>query len=301
MEIRQLQYFLAVAKRGSYTLAAKDLFVSRQALSKALRNMEKEAGCPLLKTGDGHIVLTDEGRDFYEDAEQVIAAYDKLMEHMHAHTKACETRQTLSVAMGHGASFVLPERFIETFRKAHRNVTLSVEAATTDNALDLVRNGDADIAIIGSTPPYLDGFDYRMLQKTGLIVYIPKSNKLAQKETLRIEDLHGQPFITFGRHNHLHRYFMQVCREHNVEPHILLTTSDTDMLIRTANEHNALYFCFPETLVAPRNPNRVLRQVNVEHESEFGTFAITKKGVPPTTTTKRFWEWTARCAAKMQA
>ena len=68
MDIRQLDYFIVVAQLGSFTKAADELFLSRQALSKAVRNLEHELGQPLLANRDNHLELTDAGRTLLDDA-----------------------------------------------------------------------------------------------------------------------------------------------------------------------------------------------------------------------------------------
>ena len=78
MDIRQLDYFIAVAQRGNFTKAADELFLSRQALSKAVRNLEHELGHPLLVNRDNHLELTDEGRALRADALPVVDAFKQL-------------------------------------------------------------------------------------------------------------------------------------------------------------------------------------------------------------------------------
>ena len=72
MDIRQLDYFIVVAQLGSFTKAADELFLSRQALSKAVRNLEHELGQPLLANRDNHLELTDAGRTLLDDAAPVV-------------------------------------------------------------------------------------------------------------------------------------------------------------------------------------------------------------------------------------
>ena len=75
MDIRQLDYFIVVAQLGSFTKAADELFLSRQALSKAVRNLEHELGQPLLANRDNHLELTDAGRTLLDDAAPVVEAF----------------------------------------------------------------------------------------------------------------------------------------------------------------------------------------------------------------------------------
>lgn len=62
MDIRQIEYFAVVAKQENYTKAAEDLYISRQALSKAIKNLEQEVGRALFSAKDNHVQLTDDGK-----------------------------------------------------------------------------------------------------------------------------------------------------------------------------------------------------------------------------------------------
>lgn len=63
MDIRQIECFVAVARKGNYTKAAEELFVSRQALSKTVKHLEKEVGEPLFISvpGQSQLKLTQKG------------------------------------------------------------------------------------------------------------------------------------------------------------------------------------------------------------------------------------------------
>ena len=100
MDIRQLDYFIVVAQLGSFTKAADELFLSRQALSKAVRNLEHELGQPLLANRDNHLELTDAGRTLLDDAAPVVEAFKQLERRHVAASAPCAAPDAFG---GHGA------------------------------------------------------------------------------------------------------------------------------------------------------------------------------------------------------
>ena len=72
MNSKQLEYFLAVAQSGSFTAAARRLYISQPALSKQLRLLEEELGAPLLVRRPHGVILTSEGRKLAEQAMEVL-------------------------------------------------------------------------------------------------------------------------------------------------------------------------------------------------------------------------------------
>lgn len=73
MELRVLQYFLAVARAESITAAARDLHLTQPTLSRQLGELEKELGKPLFSRGSRKITLTEEGRLLRRRAEEILS------------------------------------------------------------------------------------------------------------------------------------------------------------------------------------------------------------------------------------
>lgn len=71
MELRVINYFLAVVREGTITRAAQTLHLSQPTLSKQLQELEAELGTRLFERGSREIRLTDEGRYFYERAKEI--------------------------------------------------------------------------------------------------------------------------------------------------------------------------------------------------------------------------------------
>ena len=83
MDRRHLEYFLALADRGSISAAARGLGVSQPTISEALARMEKECGLTLVRRGSRGVTLTDAGRDLTGPAAQVLRAYRDLDHALH--------------------------------------------------------------------------------------------------------------------------------------------------------------------------------------------------------------------------
>lgn len=291
MDIRQLEYFIAVAERGNFTKAAEDLFISRQALSKAVRNLEHELEAPLFVSRDNRLELTEEGRHLCDDARPIVQQFNKL-ERRYACTPGTELAgRKLSVAMVHGAALTLPDRTIDAFRTKHPDILLSVDEASSDEVMGMVRKGEADIGLVGSAPCYLEEFDSVLVVKTGVHAFVPEGNPLENRSRLSIGDLDGQPFVTFGKRDHLHRYFIEACDAAGVRPDILLTTSNRDLCVRTAIEQHAFFFGFPTSICDPDPSATAPIPVDLGREDSFGTYAIRRKGTALSPAARAFWDF----------
>lgn len=293
MDIRLLEYFVSVAGRRSYKKAAEDLYITRQALSKAIKNLELETGTPLLVNKGNRIRLTEAGNALYVDALPVLKSYHDF-EKKHLEKGADSRRpQTLSIAMTHGTSITLPETLIDTFRQEYPHVFLTVEEVTAEETTRMVEQLEAEIGLIGSLPQLLSRFDYHCSVRTDLFVFVPRSSKLAEQERLYYKDLGGQPFVTFGKKNHLHNYFAEECKRRGVEPDFILMTSDVSLLVRTAVQQEAFFFGFSREIEDIESESHVLLPLEGGDQIEFGTYAIKRKGAVLTASARRFWEYLA--------
>ena len=154
--------------------------------------------------------------------------------------------------MAHGTALSMPDRAIDAFREEHPDIVLSVEEVTTETAIDMVRTGESDISLVGSAPQYLEEFDPMLVVETGVYAFVPEDNPLSARKELELSDLDGQPFVTFGKRNHLHRYFVEACEAAGAHPDILMTTSDAELLVRSATQQHGCISGFHPTCSTTR-------------------------------------------------
>lgn len=293
MDIRQLEYFIAVARLRSYTKAADELFITRQALSKAVHNLEQELGETLIAQRDGTLEPTETGRTLMADAQPVVDVYRALERRYLGKAARGERMPLLSVSLVPGAALTLPRTIIDRFADEHPNLLLSVESSPTDMALAMAKTGESDIGIVGSAPQYLTDFDALQLVETGTYVHVPVANPLSRRERLGAHDLDGQPFVTFGKRDHLHRFFMDTCADLGIEPNVLMTTSNVDLLTSCALQNEALMFGLPPNENVDPIPDYPLVPVDLRPDVSFGTYAVKRKGEPLSPAAQAFWNYLA--------
>lgn len=84
MDTRQLQYFVAIVRTGSFSAAARACFVTQPAISSALRKLEDELGVPLLERHPRRVEPTEFGRSLYKSALTVDADLRQARENIEA-------------------------------------------------------------------------------------------------------------------------------------------------------------------------------------------------------------------------
>lgn len=302
MDIRVLRYVVAVGECGTFSRAATRLFVSRQAVSKALRFAERETGVRLFERQGETLGPTERGRAFLAEATEVLAAFDRMGERWFPGALGGVTlrNRSLAVALVSGGSAGLPAGFFEGFRAAHPDVVLSVEEMSSDSVVRHVEDGTYDVGILGTHPLLIGEFESACINTSGIWVLADEKGTFADRMSLALGDLNGAPFVTAGPHNHLHRFVFERCAEAGVRPDVRAMATDGEMIGRLARETGSLCFGFSPDLVAPLPGTRAI-SVDVPGGEAFGTYVIRRKaasgvsGAMRTDAAEALWDY-ARAA-----
>src|SRR4051794_27692200 len=152
----RLRAFAAVARRGSFSNAAADLFVSQPAVSKHVASLEAELGTLLVVRRRSGATLTPDGQmlaDYVLRAEALLATASRAL----ASGPEAQGGTLSLAASGIPGTYLLPGP-LAAFRAAHPGVEIDVRLTTSGGALELVRSHEVELAIVGgmTVPPELD-------------------------------------------------------------------------------------------------------------------------------------------------
>ncbi|MEG1518059.1 MAG: LysR family transcriptional regulator [Raoultibacter sp.] len=169
MRVESLKYFLEIAQAGSFSLAARHLYVSQQGLSKSIQALERELGTTLFKRAGKRVCLTDAGRDLVSLAEDCIESQKRLAEGMRKHASGGGSAKTVRLAaMPFVASgmfsfmkdqleayelrnVILVEKnfpdIVENIVQAHENSEALAMVVVPDSALDALRDNPAIVFV----------------------------------------------------------------------------------------------------------------------------------------------------------
>ncbi len=146
MTLEQLRIFIAVAEKQHVTQAASQLNLTQSATSAAIAALETRYGIKLFDRVGRGIVLTQTGRDFLNEAREVVARAKVAAQVLD--DLAGLKRGSLTLAASQTvANYWLPPR-IEAFRKAHPGVDLHLAIANTEQVAQAVNRGNADLGFV---------------------------------------------------------------------------------------------------------------------------------------------------------
>lgn len=192
MDIKQFRYFIEAARYGNLQDAADALFVSRQAVSKAIAQMEQELGYPLFfRTHDG-VTLSEQGLAYYDQVLALVQDYDSLTAQM-LHVA---NRQKLRIAIPLTVHQYFYDR-LQAFSQAHaRDLDLILLGRTDAVCHTLFESGAVDMAV--SHLSFSAGIDDgQVLAVSPIHIAMRRDHPLAGKSCLKPEDFIGESMIFY--------------------------------------------------------------------------------------------------------
>lgn len=198
MDLRQLNYVVAVAELGSFTQAAERCFVVQSALSHQVSRLEHELGTRLFHRTSRQVRLTEAGRAFLPAARQCLEAADRARAEVAAATG--EIRGRLSVGVIPTVAAVDLPGELRTYRENHPAVQVSLLMGASTDLIEMVVHGTLDIAFLG-LPSHVavTGVGDHILSQDHLVAVLALEHPLATASDLSLEQLAGEVFVDFPR------------------------------------------------------------------------------------------------------
>ena len=186
--------FYTVAKVGSLTKAAEELYISQPAVSQAIKQLETQLGGKLFNRVSRGMELTDSGgKQIFEIVEKAIKMLDGAEDKFKELKNIATGSLTISAASTTVTHFLMP--YIKKYHDLYPNVTITFKDSTTKEALESVKSGKSDVGFVNL--PIYDK-DVMLTGQTGMMEDIfVASDKYANlfDKTLDLKDIPNYPII----------------------------------------------------------------------------------------------------------
>jgi len=209
MELRQLKYFLSVADARSFVSAANKLYISRQAISKAVSQLENEMNVELFMRDSNGAFLTPAGIMFYERVRSLVMELDNLSADM----KNYGTRfhQQIRLAFSIGVMSLFEPKLLE-YKSTQMNLDIHYQESPEDVCLQLLQEHKVDMIITSMAvkdPMYICSG----LLESPLGILLQEKLPVSEQREVDLSELKGIPLAI-----HSDRFFQNLCQGRYVQP-----------------------------------------------------------------------------------
>lgn len=230
MTLKQLEYFLAIARTGHISAAARELNISQPPLSTQLRLLEEELGTPLFRRDKHNLIITSAGMLLREKAMQILELTRSVSEELQGLGDLL--RGSLYIGAITSVCYrILPMRAAQ-FLKANPKVDFHIWVGSSIRIMELLSDGTIEMGIVREpfnhhryqTHPLLDDTLGESQEDPFVAVGLPsRMNGIGNAQELVLKDLEGAPLILHRRFNDL---FLSACRKEGFQPAILCQNDD---------------------------------------------------------------------------
>jgi LysR family transcriptional regulator, nitrogen assimilation regulatory protein len=268
MELRQLQYFLVIAEQKSISRASAQLTVAQPALSRSIRELEKDLGTQLLFRHGRGIGLTEAGDRFYNDIRPLVQSL------LQAKQNAAATNNQISgpIALGlpPSLSATIGASLIQSFLEEYPQVKLHIMGAFSGFINEWLVTGRVDMAVINRArqSPHIHMDPLLIVD----LFHIQHRNVegFNNAETISFEEICNMPMALPGRHHGLRRQIESVARLHGKELNVVVEIDDLQALKELVYTRNLSSILPYGTIVREASdPDIAVRRIQPEISMEF--------------------------------
>ena len=193
MELRTMQYYLAVVREGTISAAAEALHVAQPSLSRQMKELERELGASLFVRGNRRITLTAEGVVLRRRAEEMVRLLQMTEEEI------SRVRNHVSgpvrIGAGESRSFHYLSRAAANLASEHPDIRFHITSGDTRDLMNELADSLIDFAVIFTDVDHSLYESIPLPAEDSFGVLMKRDSPLAEKEEIRIADLKDLPLI----------------------------------------------------------------------------------------------------------
>ena len=222
MDIQDLKIFLTIAQEGSVSKASKLLYMTPQGTSKVLKNLETEMGCQLFIRDKSGMKLTESGERFREYALKDVDDYYQVKKDI-LHIEQRQ-KKVVDLLSAYGILRLLTPDCLVAFREKYSDIEFHYREYPDLPVEQLFAGNEGNVAFsIGDFDEHL--YQVVPLETFPIKLLVNEKHPLAQRESVTIEDLQGEPMFIESSQFHIYHLITERCEEAGFEPDIIFQTS----------------------------------------------------------------------------
>lgn len=259
MDLKQLEYIIAIGEEQNISKAAEKLFMTQSALNQQLLKLERELGVPLFDRIKHTMVPTYAGSIYMETAQNMLRMKKETYKILHDIADMKRGEITISYTPEQGS--VMFSNIYPRFHQTYPDITFKIYEARVKKAEQLLQQGTVSMAFVAHTD-YKPQFDYYPLCPEQLVLALPASHPLAylagdqSYQALPDFDLSllaDEPFILMTHETRFRDLIDDAFAKAGFKPKLLFEATSTHTVFNMVSSQIAPSF-FPQSYIDPKAP-----------------------------------------------
>ena len=258
MLFAHLESFVEVARHGNVSRAADALYLTQPAITARLKSLEADLGVELFVRTHRGMKLSDAGRAFLPYAERTLATVDEGRQ-LIANLREGTTGALVIGAAPAVSTYVLPG-VLRSFRARHPHVRLGVRTGHTEEVVEMVLRGEADLGI--GRPVQHPEVDLIPVFEDEMLLVVNARHPFGTRGKVSLSELAGERLVLFDRTSSYHELTSSLFRQAGVVPSSTLELDNVEAAKKMVQQGLGVAL-LPRMALAQELKARSLRPVKV--------------------------------------
>lgn len=283
MNTRHAQLVLAIVREGSFTAAAKSLFITQPTLSHQIRQIEEQLGASIFVRSKTAIELTPTGQVYVQAARRILQIETQMNESLSALSGASEGMLHLGLPYQR-ADELLPQ-VLADFYTLYPHVRIEAVTAPRQELERMLLGGELDMALISGEAENTR-LDYQLIASDEVVLLAGKKTSLAQRipsgSTVSLRECLGERFVLPADSLHFSRTYDELIAQAGLTPDIVCRTDDSQCAKRVCAVCSLVMLCPFITLLSDTPAMQQLAHYRLNDSSFTPLYMAHPKDMPLT-------------------
>ncbi|MGN0759487.1 MAG: LysR family transcriptional regulator [Candidatus Ventricola sp.] len=261
MDIKQIQYFLEVSRMGSFTSAAKKLYISAPGLVKSIEKLEEELGVRLFVRTRSGVCLTPSGNELLRYAPAYLRQHEFILSQVRRVQEVRDTR--VEVLMTWGLMGFFPSDFLSSFVRMNPDIQLTTRSYTLEECREALLTYRGEVALyFGKLQE--PSFEMLFHREAPLYALMSRDHPLAAHKTLSLSDFARHKLVLLNNDSGVTQSLIGELQEAGCSPQIILDGMEWTQALEMISSDGYVSFClFPRDLNRENLVVRPLRDLKL--------------------------------------
>jgi DNA-binding transcriptional LysR family regulator len=262
MQLESLKIFCDVVRWSSFSRGAEENGISQSSASQAVHQLEARLGVKLIDRSKRPLVLTPEGKVYYEGCKDLVERYLNLENRVKGLGDGALVAGTVGVAAIYSVGLHHMSQYIKVFETRHPRANVRLEYLHPERVLDRVITGEAELGLLSYPKKWTD-LHVVTWREEAMVVAVHPSHRFATRPSVPVSELDGEPFIAFDPDLPIRRSIDRFLRHHDTHTEVVLEFDNVENIKRAVEIPSGLSI-LPEPSLAREVKAGTLVAVGIE-------------------------------------
>ncbi|MDD3221082.1 MAG: LysR family transcriptional regulator [Clostridia bacterium] len=290
MDIRQLEYFVEVAKTKNFRKASENLHLSQPALSKSIRLLETELNTVLIARTNKSFELTDTGEALFTKAVFLIQQFRDIYKTIE--DVRLSNQGEIKIGIPNILGFLSYFELICEFRKRYPGINISVSGEGTKDINAALREDRLDLGLgmLSENVPIAKDLQVIPLTHDQGVLVVNTNKAYSEVDSISIHDVKDENFVLVNEQYLLYDDIMQLCMQSGFTPKVIAKSSQWDFLLKLVDSNFGVSI-LPRPLIE-KNPLPHIKALEIKEGFNWDIGFFCLKNRPRTHAMNQFMEFT---------